>query len=119
MDDFSGAIDQLKTMLQSEDGQNKLQSMIGMLAGKGKGGDSEAEEENRASSSGSDFGENAEMFMKMQKMMSLMKGQKNQHTDFLNTLKPYLGPERREKVDHAVKLMGFAKVAALFKEMET
>ena len=115
MDDFSGAIDQLKNMLSTEDGQSQIQNMLGMFLNK-SGGDGE-QSAREGESHGSGAAENAEMFMKIQRVMSQMSGERSRNAEFLNMLKPYLGESRRDKVDNAVKMMNLAKMAAIFKEM--
>ncbi|MDO5310872.1 MAG: hypothetical protein Q4E94_03090 [Clostridia bacterium] len=107
--DLSGAVDVLKNMLGSDEGQQQLQGLISMLGG---GGDKRSEEIAEAE-------ENAEMLRKMQKLMSVMKSAENEkEAAFLRALAPLLRPERQEKLNHAVKLLGMGRAIKVFKEMQ-
>ena len=130
--DLGSAIEKLKQMMATEEGQANIQnivanfggenmdmgnlgSMFSNFAAENSGGDGET-----SSDSGSDGGLDMDMMLKMQKMMSMMGsggGSNNRHASMLNSLKPYLSSERKGKLDMAAKVMSLAKFAPLMKEL--
>ncbi len=121
--DLSGAIEQVQQMLSSQEGEAQIQNLLGMLAG---GSDSETSEQPQAQSS-SNGGFNPadllsgmsdiETIMKIKNIMSALGNQKNDaNTAFLNSLKPFVKRERRQKLEQAAKLMSVAKAMRLFKD---
>ena len=63
--------------------------------------------------------ENLEMMMKVQRVMELMNQQKdNRQTRLLTALRPFLKQERKERLDHAVKLLKFSGVIEIMKEVQ-
>lgn len=108
--DLSGAVDVLKNILGSDEGQQQLQGLISALSGGDGGGHSEeiAEAE-----------ENAEMLQQMQRVMSVMKSaETGKEAAFLRALAPLLRPERRERLNRAVKLLGMGRAIKVFKDMQ-
>ncbi|MEG1441450.1 MAG: hypothetical protein RSB38_07785 [Oscillospiraceae bacterium] len=120
--DLSGAVEKLKSMMASDDGQGQLQNIISAFMG----GESDVPQEptfqsgdntNNTNSAGGINMDNIEMMMKMQKVMSAMNNnQNNESTNFLNSLRPFLKPKRRESVDNAVKMMSLTKVLGALKD---
>lgn len=97
----------LKNMLEGEEGQQQLQNIVSMLGGSGD--TSEDNEQER---------ENAEMMMKIQKVMSVMRSSENgREAAFLNSLGPLLRPEKRDKLNKAVQLIGMGKAIQIFKDL--
>jgi len=136
--DFGSAIEKLKEMMATEEGQANIQNIVanfgggnmdtsnlGSMIGKFAAGNSESDDssENFAHANGgseNSGGFDPEMMMKMQKMMSMMGGAgggDNRHASMLNSLKPYLSDGRRGKLDMAAKVMSFAKFAPLMKDL--
>ncbi len=115
--DLSQAVEKVQQMLSSEEGEAQIQNLLGMLTG----GAEDAAEPKQESTSG--IGDmlsgmpDLETLMKMKNIMSLLGNQKNDtNTAFLNSLKPFLKKDRRQKLEQATKLMSVAKAIKLFKD---
>lgn len=138
--DLNGAMDMLKNMLESDDGKQQIQNILSVFGGAENEDDSKGEREAEMydnndtesdnmpkSSVFSDFSElsdisdlmkNGDMLLKLQKVMSGIKSAETcREAEFLKALSPLLKPERRSKVDRAVKILGMGRVIKLFKEM--
>lgn len=118
---LSNAVDMLKNMLGSEEGQQQIQGIVSMLGGESNGNaqseDSEYSEnsENKPSNFSAD---DAEMMMKLQKVMSAAKSAENgREAAFLRALAPLLRPERRDKLNNAVKILGMSRAIKIFKDI--
>ncbi len=127
--DFSKAFEKVQEMLSDEDGQGQIQNILSMLTGGQSSDDASSDSpennlpslpsENLSSGSESAGVPDMDMFFKLQKIMSLMRNYKNSpQTDFLQSLKPFLKSERRNKVEQAVKLINTVNVIKIFKNME-
>lgn len=111
--DFSGAMDMLKNMLAKEEGQQQIQNILSMFGGV------EPEPKMPGQATGGIDPENLEMMMKVQRAMELMNRQKeNQQTRLLAALRPFLKQERKEKLDHAMKLLKFTGLFEIMKEVQ-
>ena len=136
MADLGGAIEKLKQMMATEEGQANIQNIVANFGGGGNidtsnlgsmlgnfaAQNSENTDDSMNSSDDSGGGFDPDMMMKMQKMMSMMGGGSsgagnNRHATMLNSLKPYLSDDRRGKLDMAAKMMSLAKFAPLMKEL--
>ena len=128
MADLSGAVEKLKQMMATEEGQANIQNIISNFSL----GNTESPIETEASAaespdsgdSSSPFGNiDMDMVMKMQKAFSKMNsnggsgGGSSRHAAMLNSLKPYLNDGRKGKLDMATKLMSLAKFAPLMKDL--
>ena len=118
---LSNAVDMLKNMLGSEEGQQQIQGIVSMLGGESSGNaQSESSEnsensENKPSNCNAD---DAEMMMKLQKVMSAAKSAENgREAAFLRALAPLLRPERRDKLNNAVKILGMSRAIKIFKDI--
>ena len=118
---LSNAVDMLKNMLGSEEGQQQIQGIVSMLGGESSGNaQSECSEnsensENKPSNFNAD---DAEMMMKLQKVMSAAKSAENgREAAFLRALAPLLRPERRDKLNNAVKILGMSRAIKIFKDI--
>lgn len=59
------------------------------------------------------------LLMKVGKAVSGMQGKPDQRCSLLTALKPYLRPDRRERVDEAIRLLQLMRLAEIFrKEMD-
>ncbi len=59
------------------------------------------------------------LLMKVGKAVSGLQGKPDQRCSLLTALKPYLRPERRERVDEAIRLLQLMRLAEFFrKEMD-
>ena len=116
--DLSNAVDMLKNMLGSKEGQQQIQGIVSMLGGESNGN---AQNENPKSTENkpSNFNaDDAEMMMKLQKVMSAAKSAENgREAAFLRALAPLLRPERRDKLNNAVKILGMSRAIKIFKDI--
>ena len=118
---LSNAVDMLKNMLGSEEGQQQIQGIVSMLGGESSGNAQNEDSENSESSENkpSNFNaDDAEMMMKLQKVMSAAKSAENgREAAFLRALAPLLRPERRDKLNNAVKILGMSRAIKIFKDI--
>lgn len=111
--DFSGIAEMLQGILNSDEGKQQIQNVLSMLNG----------DTNKTSSPGIATGgidpDNIEMIMKLQQIMSMMNNNQNsKQTALLQSLKAFLRPDRRDKVDTAVKFLTVSKAIQAFKKIE-
>lgn len=118
---LSNAVDMLKNMLGSEEGQQQIQGIVSMLGGESSGNAQSESSENSENSENkpSNFNaDDAEMLMKLQKVMSAAKSAENgREAAFLRALAPLLRPERRDKLNNAVKILGMSRAIKIFKDI--
>lgn len=118
---LSNAVDMLKNMLGSEEGQQQIQGIVSMLGGESSGNAQNENSENSENSENkpSNFSaDDAEMMMKLQKVMSAAKSAENgREAAFLRALAPLLRPERRDKLNNAVKILGMSRAIKIFKDI--
>lgn len=118
---LSNAVDMLKNMLGSEEGQQQIQGIVSMLGGESSGNAQRESSENSENSENkpSNFNaDDAEMMMKLQKVMSAAKSAENgREAAFLRALAPLLRPERRDKLNNAVKILGMSRAIKIFKDI--
>jgi hypothetical protein len=118
---LSNAVDMLKNMLGSEEGQQQIQGIVSMLGGESSGNAQSESSENSENSENkpSNFNaDDAEMMMKLQKVMSAAKSAENgREAAFLRALAPLLRPERRDKLNNAVKILGMSRAIKIFKDI--
>lgn len=136
--ELSNAFDKLGEMLESEEGQKQISDIISMLSGSANDNTNTPEDKNDntnplnnilnstsfsgiadfLSSSGSqsavkDGIPDLDMIHKAKKIMAFAGGKNNPNAAFLTALKPFLHKERRQKIDSAIRILGFASI---FKE---
>ncbi len=123
--DFSKAIEQVKAMLSSEDGENQIQNILGMLAS-GQGETGETSESPNTSPSSADINGlgvmlsgmgDIETIMKLKNVLGSagsLKGDSN--TAFLQALRPFLSETRQNKIDSAAKILNMTKMLKLLKD---
>lgn len=118
---LSNAVDMLKNMLGSEEGQQQIQGIVSMLGGESSGNAQSESSENSENSENkpSNFNaDDAEMMMKLQKVISAAKSAENgREAAFLRALAPLLRPERRDKLNNAVKILGMSRAIKIFKDI--
>lgn len=118
---LSNAVDMLKNMLGSEEGQQQIQGIVSMLGGESSGNSQSESSENSENSENkpSNFNaDDAEMMMKLQKVMSAAKSAENgREAAFLRALAPLLRPERRDKLNNAVKILSMSRAIKIFKDI--
>ena len=130
MADLNGAVEKLKQMMSTDEGQANIQNILsnfnagdmdmgnlGSLFGSGAASPNIS---GNSDSSAAPGGIDMDAMLKMQKMFSMMNssgGNNSRHSAMLHSLKPYLSDGRKSKLDMAAKLMSLAKFAPLFKDM--
>lgn len=122
--DIQQGFEKLSEMLSTEDGQKQISDIISALQGDGDGEESplsgilssfgmgeEKKEEKTTQNSGFDL--DFATLSKIKKLLSASGGKKSESTVLLQSLKPFLRDERKEKIDNLIKIMSYASV---FKE---
>ena len=103
--DLSGAVETLKGMLESDEGQKKIEDILSQFGG------------GESKESGIDT-QDMETIMKIKKIMTAANNSDNtRQTEFLRSLAPMLKPARRKRVDEAIRLMNMTKIIEVMKEM--
>lgn len=120
--DLSKALEEVQQMLSSEDGQEQIQNLLGMLSGQGEENESAAKEEPQKTDPSFDINNlmsglgDIETLMKIKNVMGAMNSQKNDsNAAFLQALRPFLKKERRDKIDKAAKLLTITNALKAFK----
>lgn len=109
--DFSGAVDKFREMFSGEEGKEQLRGILEMFQ-------SEPQNKPPEENEGGGFDFDPSMLFKIQKILSAANNkEQNERAKLLISLKPFLGKDRRDKVDKAVQLMNMSKVLSVFKEM--
>ncbi len=111
--DLSGAVDMLRNMLSGEEGKQQIQNILSMFQGE------EPEGGKPGQATGGIDPDNIEMMLKVQHAMELMNRKKeNEQTKLLAALRPFLKPERKEKIDHAMKLLKFTDLFEIMRKVQ-
>ncbi|MBQ2613805.1 MAG: hypothetical protein IJB80_00530 [Clostridia bacterium] len=111
--DLSGAVDMLKEMLSGEEGAQAIGQLMGMFQ------QGPPQEASPGMATGGIDGDSIAMMMQLQKAMAIMgQGQNNSRTQLLASLKPFLKPSRRDKVEQAMQLMKIGQVLAVMKDVQ-
>lgn len=114
-DELSNAVDMLKNMLSSDEGQKQIQNIVSAFGGMSENTDYKKSEDNKFDDSNR---ENIEMMMKIQKIMSVMKeSEGSRQAELLRSLAPFLKEERREKLNAAARLLGVGKAIEALKQI--
>jgi hypothetical protein len=119
--DFSKAIEQVKEMLSSDEGESQIQNLLGMLTGSAdtSQGDAASSPDPSGNNDGGLFSgiEDIDAILKIKNLLSSFGNQKNDsNIIFLQALKPYLSPLRQEKLESASKILSATKVLRAFKD---
>ena len=111
--DFSNITDMIGTLLSDDDGKRQIQSILSMFSG---------EPDEKAAPGAATGGinpDNLEMIMKVGQVMSAIGDCKaTKQTAFLNALRDLLKPERRARVDNAVKFLSVGKAIDALRKIE-
>lgn len=111
--DFSGIADMIGELLSNDEGKQQIQNVLSMLGGE------PAEKTAPGMATGGINPDNIELILKLNQVMSVMNDPKSgKQTAFLHSLKELLRPERREKVDSAIKFLSIGKAIKAFKKIE-
>ncbi len=123
--DFSKAIEQVKAMLSSEDGENQIQNILGMLTS-GQSESPESDKKSAANPSSADISGIGDMLSGMGDIENIMKLKNvlgaagslksDNNTAFLQALKPFLSENRQSKLDSAAKILNMTKMLKLLKD---
>lgn len=104
-DNLSNAINQLQTMLSSDEGKKDLENMIGSLG----------LTENNAPAQQPDPVFNPENMLKMKSVMDSFQRRDDPRSQLLMALKPYLSSARSARIDTAIRLLSLGKLPELMK----
>lgn len=111
--DFSGLADMVGEFMSDSSNRQQIQSLLSAL-----GGESSKETSSDAAVGGINP-DNIGLFLKLQQVMSQMNSpESGRQTALLMALKPLLRPEKREKVDNAVKFLGIGRAIEVFRNIE-
>ena len=108
------AIDKLGEMLETEEGQEQINSIINMLKSASDDNNADQTEFNSVQGEASSPFD-AETIMKAFSLLNKTGASKSYNVTFLEALKPFLKEERRDKLDTAIKLLG---MASIFKNLD-
>lgn len=113
-DDISEMMKKMSEMLKNNEIPDNVKSIISNLSSKS----SETNDSNKNSNSSSENANNSDFpdidlntMLKMKSIIDSMNKQQNDpRANLLRSLKPYLKPSRKEKVDQYIKLFSMGKV---------
>ncbi len=119
--DFSKAIEQLKDMLSSSEGESQIQNILGMIVG---GQESSESIEEKMVDEDLDKGANIfsglgdmQNILKIKNILGAVEGRKNDSSAaFLHALKPFLSENRQAKIENAEKILSMTKVFKILKD---
>ena len=112
MGDFE---EMLGSILSSPKDMEKIMGLARELTGSGEGGEKEAEKKTEPSAAAiPDLGGiSPKMLGVIGKLMGQLRSEGDGKTALVNSMKPYVRPERREALDRAVKIARMARLARL------
>ena len=123
--DFSKAIENLKDMLSSDEGESQIQNILGMISGA-----QDSLEENKTAKEGflGDVLEKGpeilsgvsdiENILKIKDILGAVGNQKNDSSAaFLYALKPFLSETRQAKLENAAKILNMTKMLKRLKDL--
>ena len=117
--DFSKAVEKIQDMLSSDEGQNVISNLLSSFSTSSDSDEESCTEETPSPASDNnpfEFNLDIDMLFKLQKILNATKNQSNtEKTQFLYSLKPFLKPSRRTRLDSAVKLMNTLSVLKVLK----
>ena len=127
-EDMSEIIQKMSEMLKNNEIPDNIKSMMNHLSSEQDNSfssdqssyDSAARENNQESSNNSFEMPNIDLgtMLKMKSIIDSMNSQQNDpRANLLRSLKPYLKPSRKEKVDQYIQLFGMSKVMEIFNGM--
>lgn len=105
------AFDKLKSMLNTGNIPEELQSLISNMNSSSKSNNSSNENsENDFNNMGIDF----ETIIKFKTIMDKMNSKDDPRTKLLTSLKPYLKDSRKSKIDQYIQFLNMSKVIEVF-----
>ena len=125
--DLSSAIEQIQSMMSTDDGQAKLNNIISAFMGSDDSASSDSEKQEKQTENQNhtnnpgfgDFGDinQIDMMIKLGNIMSALKSEQNSNSEnLLYAIKPYLRKSRQDRTDGAIKIMGMVKAFAMLKD---
>ena len=118
--DFSQAIENLKEMLSSDEGESQIQNILGMLASSGEGQTEKpktAQEESSGSNIFSGISDVGDILKIKNLLASAGKEKDDSGALFLHSLKPFLSENRQAKLENAAKILSMTKAFKLLKDL--
>ena len=113
-DDISEMMKKMSEMLKNNEIPDNVKSIISNLSSKSSEANTSSENSNSTSenANNSDFPDiDLNTMLKMKSIIDSMNKQQNDpRANLLRSLKPYLKPSRKEKVDQYIKLFSMGKV---------
>ncbi len=110
--DFSNLAEMLGEFMSDSSNRQQIQSILSALGADG-------EEHAPQGTMGGMNPDNLQLMFKLQQVMSQMNNpESGRQTALLLALKPLLRPEKREKVDNAVKFLGIGRAIEAFRKIE-
>ena len=111
--DFSNLTDMIGALLEGDEGKRQIQSILSMFTS----------EPDKNSAPGAATGginpDNLEMMLKIGQVMSAIGDCKTtKQTALLNSLRDLLRPERRSRVDNAIKFLSVGKAIDALRKIE-
>ena len=122
--DFSKAIEELKNMLSSSEGENQIQNILGMIATGHESSESfepmaeetPAESLDKGADIFSGLGDIENIF-KIKNILGAVGNQKNDSSAaFLHALKPFLSENRQTRLENAAKILSMTKAFKILKD---
>ncbi len=111
--DFSGLADMLGEFLSDDSNKQQIQGVLSMLGGE------KGEKGSPGVATGGINPDNIQLMFKLQQVMSEINNpEAGKQTALLQALRPLLKPERRDKIDNAVKFLGIGRAIEVFKKIE-
>ncbi len=111
--DFSNLAEMVGEFMSDSSNREQIQNILSALGGDNK------EEPAPGPATGGINPDNIGLFLKLQQVMSQMNSpESGRQTALLMALKPLLRPEKREKVDNAVKFLGIGRAIEVFRKIE-
>ena len=120
--DFQAAIDKVRDMLSSKDGESQLEGLLNSLKTAGNEQQTESnadanpqESMGLASDILAGLG-SSDVLSGLKNIMGGGMSEKDKNADFLKALKPFLKKERQAKIDNAAKVLSALKAFKMFKD---
>ena len=108
MDDLSKALSSLQEMMNTPQGQNSINSLLGQLSGEGGGEKKDYEGNAGAPSDLSGLGNYSNL------LSTLQSGNRAPRMQLMSALRPYLSPKRQQKYDVIMNLMRYSDLPSAF-----
>lgn len=116
-DDMSEMIQKMSEMIKNNEIPDNIKSIMNNLASSNYDNSSDSAEEKTGSNDTNSFID-LDTMLKMKSVIDSMNQQQNDpRTNLLKSLKPYLKPSRKEKVEQYIKLFSMGKVFEVLNPM--